>query len=78
VLLVPVFAMQLSAEETARQQRLHVPPAVGDQVEPLRGSIVTESLAISCVPKRNPIVLASARIEPHYTYAINNEKRYKP
>jgi hypothetical protein len=30
-------------------------------------------LAMLSVPKRNPIVLASIMIEPHYTNAINNE-----
>ena len=29
------------------------------------------------VPKRNPIVLASFMIEPHYTKAINNENKIK-
>jgi hypothetical protein len=41
-------------------------------------SIFTKPLAILCVPKKNPIVLASAMIEPQYTSAINNQKRYKP
>jgi hypothetical protein len=43
------------------------------RVKPLHGSSVKKPLAILCVPKRNPIVLASFMIEPHYTKAINNE-----
>jgi hypothetical protein len=43
------------------------------RVNPLHGSIVTKPLPIFCVPKRNPIVLASAMIEPHHTNANNNE-----
>jgi hypothetical protein len=34
-------------------------------------------LAILWVPKRNPIVLASFMIEPHYANAINDENDKK-
>jgi len=43
-------------------------------VDALRGyNLITRNRAGLCVPKRNPIVLASAMIEPHHTSANNNE-----
>jgi hypothetical protein len=43
------------------------------RVKALRGSIAKKLLPILCVPKRNPIVLASFMIEPHYIDTLHNE-----